>query len=100
MARMAGMAVAVVLRAPTTLPAWGVARLSTQPSMPTQKIGPGLWPLGLESARDGLLLVPSSYAPGKPAPLVLVLHGATGSAQRAVERLRAYAQERGFLVLG
>ena len=36
----------------------------------------GLQPLGLGAGRDGLLYVPASYQVNRPAPLVLMLHGA------------------------
>ena len=36
----------------------------------------GLQPLGLGAKRDGLLYVPASYQVNRPAPLVLMLHGA------------------------
>lgn len=37
----------------------------------------GLQNLGLsQSRKDGVLYVPASYDPGRPAPLVLALHGA------------------------
>lgn len=44
----------------------------------------GLQPIGLLPAtpalqRDGVLYVPHSYVPSEPLPLVVLLHGATGS---------------------
>lgn len=36
--------------------------------------------LGLAVGRDGILYVPASYTPAKPAPLMLLLHGAGGRA--------------------
>src|SRR6185436_7567121 len=75
-------------------------RLSARPSAkPPGTIVPGLSSLGLESPRDGLLYIPSGYRPTKPLPLVLSLHGASGSAKGAMERVRAAAEERGFVVL-
>jgi predicted esterase len=40
----------------------------------------GLLPLGLNGSRDGLLYVPASYRAASPAPLVVMLHGAGGTA--------------------
>ena len=57
----------------------------------------GVIPLEFRKARDVLLYVPKS-APD-PAPLVLYLHGATGSEQQGVRRLGDLAEEFGFLVL-
>jgi phospholipase/carboxylesterase len=80
-------------------PRRGRARLSARPAPPTLTIAPGEWPLGLESGRDGRLFVPDSYRPEHPAPLVLALHGATGSSQGPIARLRAAAEEHGFIVV-
>lgn len=58
------------------------ARLSARPR--AAKGGgakPGAQPLGLGGERDGVLYVPSGYQPGKALPLVLALHGATGSSR-------------------
>lgn len=43
--------------------------------------------------------MPKSAAADKPAPLVLFLHGATGSEQQGIRRLSALADESGFLLL-
>jgi phospholipase/carboxylesterase len=58
---------------------------------------PGVTVLNLRPSRDALLYVPAS-APD-PAPFVLYLHGATGDEQQGIRRLRALADEFGFLVL-
>lgn len=67
---------------------------------PRQKIGPGQQPLGLGDAggRDGLLIVPANYRPESPAPLLVLLHGASGSARR-VTSLFTVADELGIIVL-
>jgi phospholipase/carboxylesterase len=50
---------------------------NTQPS--------GAQPLGLESGRDGVIYVPEGLR--EPAPLLVLLHGATGSAAGITRRL-------------
>jgi phospholipase/carboxylesterase len=62
--------------------------------------GPGTHALGLGSDRDGLVYLPKGYQSGKALPLMVVLHGAGGSAQRFAERWLAYADEFNFIVLG
>lgn len=60
----------------------------------------GRRPLGLGAeGRDGLLYVPAQHP--SPAPLLLLLHGATGSAQGVTSRLDVFKQadELGFVVL-
>lgn len=51
---------------------------------------PGLHPLGMGEGRDGLLRVPARAAPG-PLPLIVMLHGATGDAARALRRIAPIA---------
>ncbi|MDO9712631.1 alpha/beta hydrolase [Paracraurococcus lichenis] len=51
---------------------------------------PGQYPLGLGGGRDGLLRVPAAAAPG-PLPLIVMLHGATGDAARALRRIAPIA---------
>jgi phospholipase/carboxylesterase len=74
--------------------------LSASYKPPRQKIGPGQQPLGLgdSTGRDGLLIVPSNYRPDTPAPLLVVLHGASGSARR-VTGLFTVADELGVILL-
>jgi predicted esterase len=55
--------------------------------------------LNLDGARDGLLYVPASYHEDRPAPLVLMLHGASGNAQRSLPRLEALADEAELILL-
>ena len=76
-------------------------RLGSRPHPPADGGPPtGLVPLQLSgSDRDGALYVPASYTPGKPAPLVLSLHGAGGSGRRSLPRLRSLADERGLVLL-
>jgi phospholipase/carboxylesterase len=59
----------------------------------------GAQPLGLGGARDGLLHVPASYAPERPAPLVVLLHGAGGDGRGILPLLRPHAEARGFVVV-
>jgi phospholipase/carboxylesterase len=59
----------------------------------------GVAALGLDRARDGVLVVPGGYAPERPAPLLVVLHGAGGTGRAAAAPLREVAEELGVLVL-
>lgn len=82
-----------------TEPASGSARLSTRPAEPTATLAPGLWPLGLDTGRDGALLVPASYQADVAAPLMLLLHGAGGSATDMLDFRSADAEREGILLL-
>ena len=76
-------------------------RLAVAPVPPTStasSAGPpgALEPLGLGGERDGVLMLP----PGAdPAPLILMLHGASGTGRRAARLILGPAEERGCVVL-
>jgi phospholipase/carboxylesterase len=67
----------------------------------TQDTGvpPGLHPLDLDSARDGLCYVPAGYRAATPAPLVLLLHGAGGHARNGLAPLQPLADAAGLILL-
>ncbi|MDI1450947.1 phospholipase [Polyangium sp. 6x1] len=56
-------------------------------------------PLGLGDKRDGILFIPSSYDPARPAPLMLCLHGAGGAARHRIDRIRPEAERDGVLLV-
>ena len=85
------------VKAALALPAGG--RLTARPAAPTSSISVGEQPLALGDGRDGLLLVPARYVATKPAPLVLMLHGATGSARGALRPFRELAEDAGLVLL-
>jgi phospholipase/carboxylesterase len=70
---------------------------------PTQSVGEalsaGFHPLDLDSKRDGLLYVPAHYRPDRPAPLLLMLHGAGGTGRNGLVPLLPLADEPGLLLL-
>jgi len=92
-------------RGPASVPSGGQeaqGRLQARPSVVSDSTGiaRGLQPLGSGEARDGLLYLPRQTPP-QPAPLLLLLHGATGSAKGITSRLdiEAQAEELGLVVL-
>lgn len=60
---------------------------------------PGLHRLGLGDGRDGLLYVPRNHRHDQPAPLVVLLHGAGGTASGGLELLRRFADGSGLVLL-
>jgi phospholipase/carboxylesterase len=80
-------------------PGAGEGRLQARPEQPTGAPAPGLQPLGLETGRDGLLYVPAGYDAARPAPLVLMLHGAGGNAQHSLAPLVQLANATGLILL-
>lgn len=76
------------------------ARLLSRPGQRTSKGMPaGLHPLGLEEVHDGLIFVPTSYREDRPAPLVLMLHGAGGTARGGLAPFLDVAEANALLLL-
>jgi phospholipase/carboxylesterase len=59
---------------------------------------PGRFRLGIGGTRDGAILVPGN-AIGRPAPLILALHGAGGMAAQMLDLLASSAEAYGCIVL-
>jgi phospholipase/carboxylesterase len=76
----------------------GDSLLRVRPRPSTTSITPGEHPLQLGRDRDGVLVIPRGYSPEKPAPLVLMLHGAGGRAQGLASRF-PMAEEHGAILL-
>ena len=77
-------------------------RLGARPrpdTSPTETVQPGIHPLGISRERDGLIYVPAGYREDRPAPLVLLLHGAGGDAQGGMSLLRGYADAANLILL-
>jgi hypothetical protein len=58
----------------------------------TAEVQRGRQQLGITTERDALLYVPASYAPDRPMPLVLSLHGAGGDAEGGLGLLQSFAE--------
>jgi predicted esterase len=75
-------------------------RLASRPHPPTAPPDPaGLHELDLATGRAALLFVPAGYRPERPAPLVVLLHGAGGDARGGIDPLLRLADELGVLLL-
>ncbi|HYP02857.1 MAG TPA: PHB depolymerase family esterase [Pyrinomonadaceae bacterium] len=74
-------------------------RLLARPSHVEWSEHAGRQTLGLDTLRDGLLYVPAGHGRDRPAPLVLMLHGAGGNAEQGLGLVRQLADEFGFVVL-
>lgn len=59
----------------------------------------GLQTLPVDAPRDSYLYVPPAYTPDRPAPLVLLLHGAGGHAHHGLDLLRHLADEAGTILV-
>lgn len=67
------------------------------PSLPA--FAPGRHNLGIATERDAVLVVPEGMDTRRPHPLLVMFHGAGGSADRVLPFLVAHARARGFLLL-
>jgi phospholipase/carboxylesterase len=74
-------------------------RLLARPAPGWAALRPGLHSLGLASGHDALLYVPAGLPATRPAPLVLLLHGAGGNAQHGLSLLQPLADAAGLLLL-
>ncbi len=74
-------------------------RLRARPVQVTGAAPLGLQPLMLGAARDSFLYVPATYRAERPAPLVLLLHGAGGHARQGLDLLRNLADAAGLILL-
>lgn len=74
-------------------------RLKARPREVLRESAKGLHALKLESVRDGFLYVPAAYDVKRPAPLVLLLHGAGGRARQTVPLLQEFAEQVGIILL-
>jgi phospholipase/carboxylesterase len=75
-----------------------VSSLANHPHPPQSRLQAGAHKLGLGEGRDGLIFIPAALKEGKPAPLIVALHGA-GQDARFMERLIPFAEEKGIVLL-
>lgn len=66
-------------------------RLRARPTQPTEPSSVGLHSLGLGDSRDGVIYVPAGYRSNHPIPLILMLHGAGGDGEGAMNLLQDLA---------
>jgi len=69
----------------------------TAPCKPA--LPPGRNALGIVAERDAVLYVPATLAPNASVPLVVLFHGAGGSAEKILPALEAQAEFHRFLIL-
>src|SRR5215217_3214490 len=76
-------------------------RLRSRPGRTPEGTSPaGLRSLGSDTgSADGYLYIPAGYRPEKPAPLVLLLHGAGEDARDGLAQLRGQADDAGLVLL-
>jgi phospholipase/carboxylesterase len=76
-------------------------RLQARPQAIEKPTGgaPGIQALGLGSARDGTILVPTQLNDPKPVPLILALHGAGGIAGQVIDLFGRYVEARSIIIL-
>lgn len=75
------------------------ARLLARPGRPRETGPRGLHPLGLENRRDAFLYVPATCRVDRPAPLLVMFHGAGGSGRPHLLHFQSLADEAGLILL-
>ena len=79
--------------------AYRQGQLLKRTSLPTKEPAtPGLHSLPLGNKREAFLYVPKGYKRDKPAPFVLLLHGAGGNAGHGIGLLRHLADDAGLII--
>lgn len=78
-----------------------VGRMNLQlPAQPTEPpLPPGRHALPFPEGREAVLVVPEGLAPGGPAPLLVLFHGAGGDANKVLPHFVRWARARRFLLL-
>jgi phospholipase/carboxylesterase len=76
----------------------GTGRLKTRPKSGGATTARGKAPLGIGGTRDAVLIMPSAI-PTTPLPLLVMLHGAGGSADRFLQRFGSQPDEAGLPML-
>jgi phospholipase/carboxylesterase len=74
-------------------------QLTARPAQPTEQPIRGLHDLGLGKRRDGFVYVPENYDPIQTAPLMVLLHGAGGTAKPGWIPYTKMAESRGIILL-
>jgi phospholipase/carboxylesterase len=74
-------------------------RLTARPKRVEAAHPSGLRQLKLGGERDGVIYVPAGVGARRPAPLMLVLHGAGGSARHSIPLLQNFADKSGLILL-
>lgn len=83
---------------PTGVDPIDLLRINARPGTGAGPITAGLHTLDV-APREALLYVPSSYNPATPAPIVLMLHGAAGTAQGPIDLFRDLSEPTGLVLL-
>ena len=55
--------------------------------------------MGLDGERDTILIVPEGLDTGKPVKLLVMFHGAGGSAEKVLPFFKEHAEKNGFLLM-
>lgn len=85
---------------PSIFPPALLGQLRFKITPPTKEpLSPGQHNMGLEKERDTLLIVPEGLEPGKPVPLLVMFHGASGSAEKVLPFLLEHARKHKFLLM-
>jgi predicted esterase len=94
----AGVSLGCALGESLEFPPPGDGRLAARPQANAGVPAPGTTPLLIDTGRDGVVYVPPGL-PAGPVPLVLMLHGAGGSARPLLDALKPIADDSKCVLL-
>jgi len=76
----------------------GGGRINARPKANIKTTATGARALGLDPARDAILQMPANVG-STPLPLLVLLHGAGGSAKQQLGRMGTFASDAGLVIL-
>jgi len=74
-------------------------RLTVRHQAPVATVTPGEHVLADNGGRRSLLYVPPQYDPARPAPFMMMMHGARGDGDRTLASQKSAADEQGVVLL-
>ena len=89
----------LLLAAATAARAAAPGVVDSRPAAVTTDAPRGFRALRHDGGREGWLYVPSGYDPRRPAPLLVVLHGAGGAPRPALETFKRQAEAAGLVLM-
>src|SRR5439155_6847509 len=86
------------LEVPAVFDPLDLLRINARPGTPSSVLAPGQYSLDV-APRQALMYVPVSYDGSAPVPVVLMLHGANGTAQDQIDLFKGLAEANNLVLV-